>query len=659
MTPMDEHALGGRAHMTTEPGTDTAAQGRLDALVTSIATAFMPASAASLQETLELALRMMIEFFDVDTSFLRANDLARETSVLIAEWPHRVDVPVPDPIGEVPFDADPVFGASRDLRKPFLLRPEAQDDAYRERIEEASGVGQVSIAMVPLLREGMTSGVLGFVKFGDRPWAVVEMNALQAAASLIVQLQARVAAEEKLQFHAYHDALTGLPNRRALLEELDHRLGPDGAPTSLLFVDLDRFKATNDSLGHGAGDRLLSAMADRMLHAVRPEDFVARLAGDEFVLLLADAPAPHVASVAERLLRSLAEPIEIGGHQITRTVSIGIGSAWPGALRPDQLLGHADVALRTAKADGGNRAVLFDDTLRAVVEERTQTEVLLRQAINEGGLRLHYQPEVDLRTGELLAVEALVRWEHPERGLLSAAAFIDVAEESGLIVELGTWVMAEACRQMAEWRQAHPHRFTMRVNMSPAQLGTRNIVQLVADCLADNGLPGRLLCLEITEHAVMQDVTRAVETLHELKTLGVSLAIDDFGTGYSSMAQLKRLPVDVLKIDQSFVAGLGTDGGDRAIVDATVRLARSFGLQVVAEGIETVDIVEHLLVLGCHRAQGYLLCRPQPPSELETILRHGGIDPSVLVSAPASPAPTGRAAAEAPSDGVLVTSTPV
>jgi EAL domain-containing protein (putative c-di-GMP-specific phosphodiesterase class I) len=274
---------------------------------------------------------------------------------------------------------------------------------------------------------------------------------------------------------------------------------------------------------------------------------------------------------------------------------------------------------------------MFDTALRASVEQRAETELQLRDAIEHGGLLLYYQPEVDLRTGKLLAVEALVRWNHPQRGVLPAGSFITVAEETGLIADLGRWVLTEACRQMSVWREQFPLLpITMRVNVSPAQLATRNIVQLVKECLVRNHLPGRLLCLEITEHAVVQDVEQTVDVLHELKALGIILAIDDFGTGYSSMSQLKHLPVDALKIDQTFVAGLGIDGGDGAIVDATVRLAKSFGLEVVAEGVETVDLVHELLKLGCYRAQGFLLCRPKPAAELETVLEHGGVHPSTF-----------------------------
>ena len=545
----------------------------------------------------------------------------------------RQDIPDPDPLGEVSFDADPVFAAARDLKEPFVIRPASSPDAYQERVQKASGIDQVSMAMVPLVRDRTTVGVLGFVKFGDRPWDTAETNALQAVASLLVQLHARIDAEDRLQYNAHHDELTSLPNRRALLDEIDRRLSQDGGQaTALLFLNLDRFKAMNDFLGRGAGDRLLVTVAERLSNAMSPGDFVARLAGDEFVFLLGrTAGELDVIAVAEKLLELVAEPIEISGHHITRTGSLGIAVGHFNSTDAEDLLGQADAALHLAKTKGGNQAVVFDHGLREALEQRSHNELLLRDAIGNGGLLLYYQPEIDLRTGRLLAVEALVRLNHPQRGVMPAASFIAVAEETGLIVDLGRWVMAEACRQMAIWREQYPQlQFTMRVNMSPAQLATRNIVRLVADCLSDNHLPGRALCLEITEHAVMQDVEQAVQALHDLKSLGVSVAIDDFGTGHSSMSQLKRLPVDCLKIDQTFVAGLGVHRGDRAIVDATVGLARSFGLDVVAEGVETVEVVHELLSLGCHRAQGYLLSRPKPASELEPLLLQGRLDPATF-----------------------------
>jgi diguanylate cyclase (GGDEF)-like protein len=624
-----------------------ASQRRLDDLVTRVAVEMMPVSATSLGASLEWTLRVLGEFFEVDTSFLRHNDFPRNMSVLAAEWPRRQNIPDPDPLGEVPFGLDPIFDATRNLDKPFVMRPTESPDTYQERVEQGSGVGQVSMAMVPLIRNSSTVGVLGFVNFGDRAWVPAETNALQAVASLIVQLEARIDAEERLVYHAYHDELTNLPNRRALLDELRRRLNEDSNRlTAVLFLDLDKFKMMNDLLGHGAGDRLLVAIAQRLTGAIGPSDFVARLAGDEFVVLLDDsAGGAGVIEVAERLIGLVAEPIEIAGHHLTRTGSVGVAFARAGLSMEDDLLAQADAALHSAKTQGGNQYAVFDGRLRDAMKQRSATELLLRDAINQGELLLHYQPEVNLRTGQLLAVEALVRWNHPERGILAAASFIEMAEETGMIVDLGRWVLAEACRQMALWRRQYPLlRFTMRVNMSPAQLVTRNIVQLVGNCLTENNLPGRALCLEITEHAVMQNVNQAVQVLHDLKSLGVSLAVDDFGTGYSSMAQLKRLPIDALKIDQGFVRGLGTDDGDRAIVDATVRLGRSFGLDVVAEGVETVELVQELLALGCFRAQGYLLSRPKPPGDLTPILRHGGIDAAILSPIPAATGPAGNGA---------------
>jgi diguanylate cyclase (GGDEF)-like protein len=598
----------------------------LDELVTRVAVDLMQASLPTVGEALLATLQVLTQFFEVDASFMRRNDHDRGLSVLVVEWPPRPVVPDPDPLGEVPFSADPLFEASQYMTEPVIVRPTPSGDSYQQRVEDAAGLAGVSMTAVPLLRNGVTTGVLGFVKFGDRPWKPEEMNALQAVASLVVQLQARVEAEDRLQHNAYHDDLTDLPNRRALMEELGSRLENRGATTALLFVDLDRFKLLNDSLGHAAGDRLLTTIADRLREHTSEGAYVARLAGDEFVVLVDDDPQCQ----ADALRAAIAAPIEIGGHLVSRTASVGFATSSPGAS-PDDLLAQADAALHRAKRRGGNQVAVFDDALRVEAADRSETELLLREAIDARQLVLHYQPEFNLRSGELLAFEALVRWEHPARGLLAASKFIDIAEESGLIVEIGQWVLGEACRQMARWRSDRARsRLTVRVNLSPAQLVSGNIVELVSGCLKANHLPGRMLCLEITEHAVMQDVDQALTSLHQLKLLGVTFAIDDFGTGFSSMSQLKRLPVDALKVDQSFVSGLTDDGGDRAIVEATARLAHSFGLDLIAEGVEDIETVEALVGLGCYRAQGYLLSKPKAPEELEPIIAAGGIDSAVL-----------------------------
>jgi diguanylate cyclase (GGDEF)-like protein len=612
----------------------------LDAVVTRIAVRLMSASSASLGESLDWALRLLNEFFEVDTSFVRRTDFTREMSVLVAEWPPRSNVPDPDPLGEVLYGADPIFDAVRDLKEPFVMRPSGSPDAYQDRVEQGAGVSGVSMAMVPLIQQLDTVGVLGFVKFGDRSWDVAETNGLQAVASLIVNLQSRIEAEERLRYQAEHDELTDLANRRALLEEIRFRPGPEmAASLGLVLFNIDRFKALNSSLGQLAGDQFLIATADRLLGTTRSTAFVARLAADEFVLVLRGSSVSEARAIAARALDLLQGNVDIGGHQVSRTASAGMSFA-PSGAEGEQLLAQADAALRLAKLRGGNQIVAFDRQLDDATRERADTEVLLRHAIHHGGLLLHYQPEVDLRSGALLAVEALVRWNHPDRGLLAAGSFIEVAEECGLIGDLGWWVLNEACRQMAVWRRQHPSRqFVMRVNISPAQLAIPNIVQLVETCLARHELAGELLCLEITEHAVVHDVDESVEILRGLKALGITLAIDDFGTGYSSMSQLKGLPVDALKIDQTFVAGLGTDAGDEAIVDATIHLARSFGLEVIAEGVETMALLEHLLALGCERAQGFLLCKPKPAAELAALLAAGGIDLDYVAHHPLLPHP--------------------
>jgi diguanylate cyclase (GGDEF)-like protein len=600
--------------------------------VTRIAVEVMSVTSNSLHESLEWMLRVLNEFFAVDTSFLRHNDFDREVTVLVAEWPRRENVPNPDPLGEVPFGQDPAFDLTLDLKEAVVIRPADSPDSYQDRVEQGAGVSQVSVAMVPLLLNGRTDGVLGFIKFEDRQWDEAETNALQAVASLMVHLQARVEAEDRLRYQAHHDELTDLPNRRSLLADLERRLGAASNRTiGLIFIHLDRFKAVNDSLGLDAGDQLLVSVAERLRGALGPGDLVAR-AGGEFVVVL-ERPAIEfdALALANELMSLIAEPVEIRGHLVSRTASIGVSFGAGPSATTDDLLAHAGAALQRSKARGGNQVVVFDEALRDAVAERSSMELRLREAISHGGLLLYYQPEFDLRTGQLLAVEALVRWDHPERGVLAAGEFITIAEEAGLIADLGGWVLAEACRQMAAWSIDYPDlSFAMRVNMSPAQLSSRDIVGVVNDCLRDNRLPGRLLCLEITEHALVQDVTQTVRVLEDLRSLGVSLAIDDFGTGYSSMSQLKQLPVDVLKIDQTFVAGLGIDGRDRAIVDATVRLAHSFGLDVVAEGVETAELVHELVSLGCHRAQGYHLSRPKPPADLIPLLLQGGLDPTTV-----------------------------
>jgi diguanylate cyclase (GGDEF)-like protein len=599
-------------------------QRSLDELVGQVAEKLMSASSRTRQEVLAWTMRVLADFLGADVAFLRRNDHQRGLSILEAEYPRR-DVPSPDPLGEVPFDADPVFAATKNLRKPYLAGVDGEVD-YLERVERGTGVPLVGGACVPLLLSDSTWGILGFLHFGLHKWTPEELSALQAIASMLVQLQARIDAEERTEYIALHDDLTGLPNRRSLLRELEVRLGAN-RETAILFFDLDRFKVMNDFLGHASGDRVLTTIADRIRTSIRPNDFAARLGGDEFVILVGDVSSEmEVAATAYRLLGVIGEPIDFAGQEVTHTASIGIVLSKPGVKNGIELLGWADVALYAAKRQGRNQAVVFDEVLRESVSERSRTELTLREAIEGDGLRLHYQPEVDLRTGELLAVEALVRWQHPTRGLLPASAFITVAEETGLVVDMGRWVFAEACRQLAAWRREYPQLpLVVRVNMSPAQFVISGLVEFVENCLRVHRIPGERLCIEMTEHAVLQEPEQTARILQGFRDLGVEVAIDDFGTGYASFTELKHLPVNFLKLDQTFVQGIDTDPSDKAIVEAIIQLGRALDLGVIAEGIECGATIEKLLELGCHRGQGYLMSVPMSPEELVPVLQAGGV----------------------------------
>lgn len=443
-------------------------------------------------------------------------------------------------------------------------------------------------------------------------------------------ITARKAAERDLEHQALHDALTGLPNRVLLVDRLEQMLArrPDQCDgCSLLFVDLDHFKRVNDSLGHQAGDTVLKTVAGRLLQTVRPGDTVARLAGDEFVVACADAHNYRDAAViAQRLLDELAMPVRVGGQSIFLTASIGIALA-DAHSDPETLLGAADTAMYEAKSTGRGHYELFDERMRTQVASRLHVESDLRHALDRGEFELHFQPIVESAGGALVAVEALLRWHHPQRGLVSPAEFIPIAEETGLVVPLGAWVLAEACRHAARWAQLRTTgpRLGVSVNLSGRQLGRSDLVPTVRRILEDAAVDLRRVRLgvEVTETVVMQDPTGAARTLQNLRGLGVHLSIDDFGTGYSSLAYLKRFPVDTIKVDRSFVTAIERDAVDQAIVGSVLQLARALDLSVVAEGVETESQAEVLRDLGVQRMQGYLFARPQPAAEIDALLQAG------------------------------------
>jgi diguanylate cyclase (GGDEF)-like protein len=430
---------------------------------------------------------------------------------------------------------------------------------------------------------------------------------------------------------ATHDALTGLPNRTLVLDRLTHALArsrrrPRGL--AVLFVDLDRFKVVNDSLGHSVGDEVLVRVGQRLQEAVRPGDTVARLAGDEFVVICEDVEDERdVLRVAERVAEAVAAPIPLYGRDTILTASVGIALACEDT-RAEDLLRDADVAMYRAKERGRARMEVFDQAMRTRMLRRLEIEHALRRALQEGAFTLHYQPTVHVESGRVISVEALLRWEHSEWGLVMPGEFVPLAEETGLIVPMGKWVVEEACRQMAAWRRAQPGSadVSVSVNLSARQFADPNLVEIVSAALRESGLAPSGLWLEITESVLMEEAETTVETLRALRSLGVHLSIDDFGTGYSSLSYLKRFPVDVLKIDRSFVDGLGTDPEDEAIVTAVVRLAQALDLDVVAEGVETAEQLAELRRLGCTAVQGFYFGRPRPADEtLAYLVRSTGL----------------------------------
>ncbi|WP_433603325.1 putative bifunctional diguanylate cyclase/phosphodiesterase [Nocardia sp. CA-135953] len=597
--------------------------------MTQVASELMGVDATTMVAASERVLARLVEHFDVDFSYLRHTDREQRATVLIAEWPHRGDIPDPDPLKIVHFEhADSVFRELEHATEPIIVRPSQQSADYQETIRRSSGIPQVAMAAVPLLSRGESTGVLGFIKQGDRDWSTRELNVLKAIAALFAQLQARVVAEERLRYIALHDDLTGLANRRALLEHMEERLrqGSPG-PVAAFFLDLDRLKALNDFLGHTAGDNFIRTLSSRLRENLDPNDMIARLGGDEFVIVPAK-PMDAVAAELEatRIQQLIGRRVTVGGESVSRGASVGVAVGIPGETTVADVLRRADHALLSAKSGGGNGVAVFTDAMRAQFELQDDVELNLRGAVSDGSLLLHYQPEVDLRTGRVVALEALVRWLHPTRGLLPPGAFVTVAEATNLAGELGRWVIRSACAQFAEWRRRGlAANVVMRINVSPVQLVSLDFVERIEDMLRLFGIDGSSVCLEITEHVVVQDLARTQVTLRGLKRMGVQIAIDDFGTGYSSLSHLKALPVDAVKIDRGFVQRLGASTDDLAIVKSIIGLAGSFGLGVVGEGVETSVAARTLVGLGCYRAQGFLIARPMPADEVEAHLAVGRI----------------------------------
>ncbi|MEV6931211.1 EAL domain-containing protein [Dactylosporangium sp. NPDC051485] len=484
---------------------------------------------------------------------------------------------------------------------------------------------------------GYTARAETRVRRAEGAWIWVEVIAtnrfdeepLNAAVISIRDITTRKELEEELTRQAFADSLTGMPNRALFRDRLEHAIARNrrgGGRITLLLVDLDDFKLVNDSLGHTAGDQLIAATALRLHQQLRASDTLARLGGDEFAVLVEDITEIEAMDLGDRLLAAIRRPLRLGNREVVCSASIGVATAKAGdgddGPDPGELLRNADLAMYAAKGAGRDRFALFDPAMYAGVLREAEERAEVERALARDEFLVHYQPIVDLPTSRLIGVEALVRWEHPVRGLLGPNAFIPLAESTGLIVPLGRWVLRQACEQLARWRDEFPAAAGIRVNvnLSARQFQHEGLVEEVAGILAETGVDPRQIVLEITESLLMQDTDSTIETLGRLKALGVRLAIDDFGTGYSSLSYLKRFPVDILKIDRSFVDGITTERGDATLAEAVVQLGRALQLQTVAEGIETAEQWSTLQSLGCEFGQGYLFARPGAAEAISSIL---------------------------------------
>jgi diguanylate cyclase (GGDEF)-like protein len=505
--------------------------------------------------------------------------------------------------------------------EPVWVADVENDDRLPRR---ALGLG--GAFAVPVFADGDIVVVLEFfARLPTRPDDRLVSVASQVAGHLS-RVAERVAARERIAHQALHDALTGLPNRALFEDRVDLALARArrrSTRTAVLFLDVDRFKFVNDTLGHRAGDRLLSEVARRVRGAIRASDTVARFGGDEFAVLCEDINDDRDAlRIAEAVQSALGAPCELDGEDHVLSASLGIAVARGREATTGAMLRDADAAMYRAKELGRARVEVFDDRLRERLEARMRTERELRHGIEAGQLRLVYQPVVSLPSGRVGSVEALVRWEHPERGTVSPGEFLPIAEDSGLIIKLGEFVFGEACRQAARWRAqlGDDAPLPINVNLAARQLGQPTLVDVVRRLLDETGARPTDIALEITESAVIENTLLASETLHELKALGFQIYLDDFGTGYSSLSYLQRLPIDVLKIDRSFVSALGEAPESSAIVRAIVGMAQALGIGVVAEGVETSRQAELVHELGCQSGQGFFWARPSTPGDVEALV---------------------------------------
>ncbi len=518
------------------------------------------------------------------------------------------------------------------------------DSSVKMFHDRARSDGANSGGAFPLFVQGRVVGIMIFISLEKETFTPEFAELLQRLVDNVSfalenfdRADEKTKADERIEYLASHDSLTDLPNREMFNGML--RRAIDSAARyqrqfALLFIDLDRFKVINDSLGHDAGDMLLVEIGSRLRRALRSSDVVARLGGDEFVVILEEAAERHeVERISGELLSVLSQPLQLSGHECHTTASIGIAMYPSDGADIQTLTKNADMAMYLAKEDGKNGFRFFTKEIKTQSIERLRLESALRRALERDQFSLHYQPKIDMASGQITGVEALLRWNHPDLGTVSPGQFIPLAEETGLIVPIGRWVLKEACAQNMAWQRCGLRPVTVAVNLSPRQFADPHLLQDVDEALLASGMSPVLLQLEVTESMVMRNVSRAIKVLDAIQSRGIRLAIDDFGTGYSSMSLMKQFPIDTIKIDRSFVRDLPVDTEDQAIAQAIISMGKALGMTVIAEGVETVEQETFLRNHACDEMQGFLFSRPLPAKQMADLLR----TESRLVSPPLQP----------------------
>ena len=562
------------------------------------------------------------DLLDDEMAGLRLRD-SEEPDMLILHASVGVPADVVRQVWRVPVGRAGAAGAALMRNDVVVMEGYPSDPA---RVPELATGGVASAMAAPVHDNGVVVGSLVVASSRPRAYTARDRAVLRHFADHVSLAVSDHQTRAKM-YAAYHDFLTGLASRALFMERLHHAVTGDGSDSgpAVLFVDLDRFKCVNDTLGHAAGDALLVEVAERLRTCVAPGDVPARLGGDEFAVLLLSGRQEQAVATARRIIAALRRPFVVSGREVFVNASVGISSGSDGHTGED-LVRNADLAMYEAKKNGKGRYEIFRPDMQARRLRTVGLEADLHRALERDELVLQYQPVVDLVSGNVAAVEALVRWRHPERGLVLPGDFVPLAEETGLIVPVGAWVLREACRQAVAWRTGT--ELTVSVNLSARELQEPQLATAVARTLREAGLPAGRLVLEITESLLLSDTANSVAQLRRLKALGVRLAIDDFGTGYSSLAYLRQFPVDILKIDRSFLAEIVTDPRASALVQAIVELGRTMGLMTVAEGIEDGQQLSELRRAGCQLGQGYYFSRPLDPPAVASLLTRGGLTPS-------------------------------